>query len=309
MNEESVDMKKVAVMLSSYNGEKYIGKQIESILSQSYPNVELYIRDDGSTDNTVNVIQDFVNRFDNVFLIESDKNLGYPGCFYALTDDESIQADYYAFADQDDYWLKDKISRAVSILEEQDNRKPYAYYARYMVCNEGLKAQKKSPAKKSGISFAESLFEVCGLEFTQVVNQKAMELIRTYKPKKASARGTWMSPLLTGLGTVIFDDYCCAYYRRHECAVTNSDTGLFGVWIWMIKEFFFGGFDAYRVLLEDFNEVVGPHLSKKNKKLIQLFSAKKTIGNQIKKVFYFGKLRSRWIDEIALRIMFLFGRL
>lgn len=302
-------MNKVAVMLSSYNGEKYIGKQIESILCQNYQNIHLYIRDDGSTDGTVDVIKNYASRYSNVHFMESEGNLGYPACFYALTDDVSIQADYYAFADQDDYWLKDKISRAVSVLEKQDNNKPYAYYARYMVCNEGLKAQKKSPVKKSHITFGESLFEVCGLEFTQVVNAKAMELIRAYKPKKAKARGTWMSPLLTGLGTVIYDDYCCAYYRRHESAVTNSDTGLFGVWIWRMKEFFFGGFHEYRILLEDFNEVVGPHLSKKNRNILNLFAKKKSFGRQLRKAFYFGRLRSRWIDELALRAMFLFGRL
>lgn len=302
-------MKKVAVLLSSYNGEKYIGKQIESILKQSYPDIELYIRDDCSTDGTINIIHQYVKNYENVHFIQGEKNLGYPVCFYALTDDMQIQADYYAFADQDDYWLKNKIKRAVELLEQQDNSKPCSYYAGYMICNEGLKAQKKSPVKKSKRNFSESLFEVCGLEFTQVVNKKAMNLIRKYKPVHARARGTWMSPLLTGLGTVIYDNFCCAYYRRHESAVTNSDTGIFGVWIWRIKEFFGGGFEEYRILLKDIQTVFGANLNKSDQKTLKIFTSKCSVLNQLKKAFYHKRLRSSLVDELALRMMFLLGRL
>lgn len=302
-------MKKVAVLLASYNGETYIGEQIESIMQQTYPNIELYIRDDCSTDGTVGVIKSYEEKYDNIHLIESERNLGYPGCFYALTDDMSIQADYYAFADQDDHWLKDKISRAVKVLEKQDEKVACSYYAGYMLCNSSLEEQKKSQPRKANIGFVESLFEVCGLEFTQVVNSEAMKLIRTYKPQKANARGTWMSPLISGMGKVIYDNYCSAYYRRHESAVTNSDMNALGIWIWRIKEFFFGGFDEYRILLEDLEAVIGPKLSSKDAKALSVFAAKKSLPNQIKKTFYPKRLRSRLIDELALRFMFMIWRI
>lgn len=303
-------MKKVAVLLASYNGERYIGKQIESIMRQNYPDIELYIRDDCSTDGTVDVIKEYAKKYDRIHLIESDRNLGYPGCFYALTDDTDIVADYYAFADQDDYWLKNKISRAVSVLNEQSDETACSYYSGYMMCKSNLKAQKKStPRRRTEISFKESLFEVCGLEFTQVVNAKAMDLIRTYKPQKANAGGTWMSPLISGMGKVIYDSYCSAYYRRHESTVTNSDMGVFGIWIWRIREFLFGGFDEYRVLLDDINEVIGPMLPKEDQRTIALFSAKKSVINQLRKTFYPARLRSGLIDELALRFMFIIWRL
>lgn len=302
-------MKKVAVLLASYNGERYIGRQIESIMRQTYPDIELYIRDDCSTDGTVEVIKSYKEKYDNIHLIESKENLGYPGCFYALTDDTSIQADYYAFADQDDYWLKNKIARAVSVLEKQDDKVACSYYSGYMMCNSNLKAQKKSRPRKQRISFAESLFEVCGMEFTQVVNGEAMKLIRTYKPKNASARGTWMSPLISGMGKVVYDNYCSAYYRRHESAVTNSDMGPLGIWIWRIKEFLFGGFDEYKVLLDDIGEVIGSQLSAKDAKALSVFTAEKTVSNQLRKALYPKRLRSRWTDELALRFMFVIWRL
>ncbi|NCC44520.1 MAG: glycosyltransferase, partial [Clostridia bacterium] len=75
--------KKVAVLLSSYNGEKYIAEQIDSILAQTYPNIDIYVRDDCSTDGTVAVLRPYAERGD-IILMEGEKNLGYPEGFYEM---------------------------------------------------------------------------------------------------------------------------------------------------------------------------------------------------------------------------------
>ena len=91
---------KVVVLLSSYNGGKYIKEQIESILAQSYKNVELFIRDDGSKDDTVKILKTYEhNPRIRVFYGE---NIGFFASFLWLLNN-SVQADYYAFADQDDF--------------------------------------------------------------------------------------------------------------------------------------------------------------------------------------------------------------
>lgn len=88
-------MDKAIVLLSSYNGAEYIGAQIESIISQSYDNWELIIRDDNSGDGTVDIIKDYCRRDSRIHLISDDKgNLGYPACFYELTD-TAPDAEYY----------------------------------------------------------------------------------------------------------------------------------------------------------------------------------------------------------------------
>lgn len=121
-------MKSVAVLLSSYNGEKYIKSQIDSLLNQTYSNMKIYIRDDCSTDNTLSIIKSYSD--DRIVIVESDKNIGYPGGFYELLrlcDKE----DYYSFCDQDDVWNPEKVERAVKKLEQLDESKPNLYFAAY----------------------------------------------------------------------------------------------------------------------------------------------------------------------------------
>ena len=139
---------KVAVMMASYNGEKYIGCQIDSILNQTYDNIELYVRDDGSTDGTRDILADYAAKHANVHVILGEKNLGYPGCFYALTDRTDIEADYYAFSDQDDMWYEDKIARAVEVLEGQEQSGVLSYYAGYDICDGELnKVRASAPVR------------------------------------------------------------------------------------------------------------------------------------------------------------------
>lgn len=120
-------MKKVAVLLSTYNGEKYIEEQIKSIFNQDYDtenyNLALYIRDDGSKDSTRDIIQNLSQQH-NLKLDVSGDNLGFAKSFYTLL--SNAEADYYFFADQDDIWLPNKLSlflKRFSLLESKGESK------------------------------------------------------------------------------------------------------------------------------------------------------------------------------------------
>ena len=117
-------MKTVNILLSSYNGEKFIAEQIVSLLAQDYPAVTIHIRDDGSSDGTVDVIRRFTDR-PNVKLYEGE-NVGYRRSFAWLLSN-CRGADYYAYCDQDDHWMPDKISRAVKALDRFDENTPAIY--------------------------------------------------------------------------------------------------------------------------------------------------------------------------------------
>lgn len=102
----------IAVILCTYNGEKYIQQQLESLLNQTYNDVVVYIHDDGSTDSTADIIDKFVNShpsFKCIVMNDECKHRGAgPSFMWALS---NIDADYYMFCDQDDYWLPTKIER------------------------------------------------------------------------------------------------------------------------------------------------------------------------------------------------------
>lgn len=297
-------MKKVIILISTYQGEKYIGAQLDSIIAQIYQNWELYIRDDGSKDCTQDILEAYAKKDQRIHVVPSNHNLGYPACFYTLTN-MSLKADYYMFGDQDDIWLPEKIARAVEMLDAQDQHKPLAYYASYHICDGDMKVQSQSPDKTNKIQFKDTLFNVCGLEFTMAVNETAMQLIRKFQPKKSNARGTWMSMLLSAYGEIMYDNRPCAMYRRHSEAVTNNNMNFIGTWIWRMKNFFGGGFDEYKIILSDFHEVMHDDLEHEQVKLLELFNSK----HMVKKLCYPHRLRDSIIDELGLRFVFLIRQL
>lgn len=130
-------MYNIAVILATYNGEKYIYDQINSILKQNIPNAKLTIKiyDDLSSDRTEEIIKrDFPN--DSVVFIKNSRNKGYAQNFLDAIYENLNQYDYIAVADQDDVWDEDKLSSAISIMQKEDK---HFYFSNVRVTNENLK--------------------------------------------------------------------------------------------------------------------------------------------------------------------------
>ena len=105
-------MKKIAVLLSTYNGEKFLSVQLESLLAQKDVDLTIFVRDDGSSDTTPNVLVQFAAQHNNIHL-RLEKNIGVIASFFDLMTTVDDDFDYYALADQDDYWLPEKLISAV----------------------------------------------------------------------------------------------------------------------------------------------------------------------------------------------------
>lgn len=112
---------KISVIMATYNGSRFIEKQLHSLLAQTRLPDEVIFRDDVSSDNTVQIIEKFIkiNELENWKIICNEKNLGYIKNFYKLLDDAS--GDIIFFSDQDDIWYSDKIYEMSKILEENKN--------------------------------------------------------------------------------------------------------------------------------------------------------------------------------------------
>ncbi|MBA5938424.1 glycosyltransferase [Leuconostoc citreum] len=129
----------VAILMSTYNGEKFLTEQIDSILNQSYQNIHLFIRDDGSRDNTIRVLYLYKNN-PKVTIIKGNDNLGYKNSFLKLLTlvakcQENYQ--YFAFADQDDVWLSEKIEKSILKLSNS-NHKYCVYFGGLIFVDENL---------------------------------------------------------------------------------------------------------------------------------------------------------------------------
>lgn len=121
MNKEAVN-KRLAILMATYNGESYISEQIESILSQTYRNWTLYVKDDLSMDSTLSIVRKYAAIDDRIVLLDSVDKCGAKGNFTSMM--EGIDADYYMFSDQDDVWLPNKVEKSISALQELEAKYP-----------------------------------------------------------------------------------------------------------------------------------------------------------------------------------------
>lgn len=114
----NIDDETIDILLATYNGEKYIKEQLESILNQSYENIRLLISDDCSTDNTVEIIKEYQEKDNRIILFEQDENIGSTLNFEFLL--YKVKSQFFMFSDQDDIWYIDKIEREYNLLKQKD---------------------------------------------------------------------------------------------------------------------------------------------------------------------------------------------
>ena len=111
-------MEKIDILLATYNGEKYIKEQLESILNQTYGNFNLLISDDKSTDNTVGILKEYEKKDNRIKVFTQKSNSGYIKNFEFLL--KQVTSDYYMLSDQDDVWYKDKVSKSYDKLIKEN---------------------------------------------------------------------------------------------------------------------------------------------------------------------------------------------
>ena len=107
-------MKTVSVIMCTYNGEKYLSKQLDSILNQTYPIFELYIQDDCSSDSTIEIIQEYQKKYPVIHYSVNPEQKGVNDNFYSAI--EKAEGDYIVISDQDDIWLPEKIEKKMNCI-------------------------------------------------------------------------------------------------------------------------------------------------------------------------------------------------
>lgn len=132
---------KVAILMSTYNGSEYISQQLDSIIGQSEKSWELFIRDDGSNDQTIDIIEEYTSKDSRIRIFKNEdsrKNLGPAKSFLSML--SSIDATYYMFCDQDDVWLPNKISKTMeAMLRLETSRTPCLVHTNLNIVDNDLK--------------------------------------------------------------------------------------------------------------------------------------------------------------------------
>lgn len=206
-----MENKKVNILLSSYNGEKYIREFIDSALCQEGVQVDLLVRDDGSTDATLQILDEYKTK--GLLQWYKGDNLKPARSFMTLLKD-SAKADYYAFADEDDYWKPAKMRVAVEQLQSFEDV-PALYFSRTQLTDAKLNPI-SSPLITPLLTFGESLVYEFIPGCTTVINRKLRNILNTYIPDYLPMHDVWVYSVALAVGAkIIFDKDSYILYRQH----------------------------------------------------------------------------------------------
>ncbi len=224
----------VLVLMSVYNGEKYLREQLDSILGQKGCNVMLLIRDDGSCDGSGKILQEYLNggqraRF---YPVIEGKNIGVIQSFFELLYAAvEFSHEYVALADKDDIWQEDKLAAAIIAIQrgeklarKEGEEKPCLYASEVQPVDwrgekilGGIRYPKRNPG------FGNALVENICAGCTCVINRELLRLFcdievygRRLKTCQVVMHDFWLYLLASAFGRVIFDTKAHIYYRQHE---------------------------------------------------------------------------------------------
>jgi len=219
-------MKSVQVLLSTYNGEAFLAEQIRSILQQRDVAVNLRVRDDGSTDKTIEILNDFQQN--GALTYSVGDNIKPARSFMTLLQ-QSDDADFYAFSDQDDFWMNDKLSAAVKQLENNAD-KPALYFSRTTLADADLKPIGCVEINPK-LTFGESLVYEFVAGCTIVMNRSLRDILANYMPQHLAMHDVWVYSVALAIGaTVIFDPQSHILYRQHAHNAIGQHANFYENW-------------------------------------------------------------------------------
>jgi len=229
----------VTILLCTFNGERFLVEQLNSISAQTYAHWQLVVSDDGSSDATWALLQDFAERPDNrdrVALRKGAKQ-GAVMNFLSLATDKTIGGTYFAYCDQDDIWFPDKIERALTWLGAQSAAVPALYCSRTANVTPDGQQVGHSPLFRKAPSFNNALVQSLAGGNTMVFNEAARTLLVAAGTCDVVAHDWWTYMLVSGAGGVVhYDEVPSLSYRQHEGNQIGANQGLKAACVrgWMV---------------------------------------------------------------------------
>ena len=289
---------KVVVLMSTYNGETYLRHQLDTILNQTWENTEIFIRDDGSKDGTLRILEEYASKHENVSFVRGE-NLGSNRSFLELIQN-APEADYYALSDQDDDWMPKKLSKAIEKLEGGE----YLIYCgnKQQVDNDLLPLPNQTYGDlKPG--FENAVIENICTGCTCVFTKKMQQLLKDKLPEHPIYHDWWLYLVASYHGKVYFDKEPFINYRQHGDNQVGATVGLLERLKVEIK-FFQKQKGQLRTQLTEFHNLY--HGDKTKDALVEsLLFDTKTFGGSLGFVFGHKVYRQAAFEGFACRILFL----
>src|SRR5262245_34919232 len=214
----------VAILLCTKNGEKFLREQLESFEHQTYKNLFLVVSDDGSADNTPNILNSFAQGRPRNTMLRKGPRQGACVNFLSLATDPSIDAEYFAFSDQDDIWHQDKLQRARDWLITIPVNVPALYCARTEIVRIDGQADGLSPLFSQPPTFRNALVQNIAGGNTMVFNRASKRLLESAGRIRVISHDWWTYQLISGAGGAIrYDPKPVIKYRQHGENLVGSN--------------------------------------------------------------------------------------
>lgn len=222
-------MEIVDIIMGTYNGERYIKEQIDSIIKNTWKNWRVWVCDDGSTDKTEEIVKRYEEEYpDKIFWKPNEKNKGAAINF--LDGARKATGDYVMFCDQDDYWLPNKIEDTLNCMKEAEaqygDKTPITVFTDAIVVDEQLQTikdsfHKSSKLDTSKLDLSHMLMENKMMGCTMLLNRALLEELRKF-PKKVRMHDWWAGIVAAAYGRIIYLDKPTMLYRQHTNNVVGS---------------------------------------------------------------------------------------
>lgn len=303
----------VGIILCTFNGAQYLNEQLSSIADQKYKNWRLFVSDDGSTDQTKELLYAFRDRYteDKVVIIEGPKQ-GPTKNFLSLINLVYQQCEYFAFCDQDDIWRPDKLSRATAILSAAIDNHPLLYCSSTAYISQSGNYLQGSYIFKNPPSFKNALVQSIAGGNTMVFNKVAASILRkTPLTINLEAHDWWTYILVMGCGgQVYYDSHPTVDYRQHSGALVGENQTLLAKLI-RIKKLLDGRFRVWNDQNIKGLEILSNQLTSENLITFSWFQKlrSKSLLMRVYAFFRSGIRRQTIIGSIALFLAALLNKI
>jgi glycosyltransferase involved in cell wall biosynthesis len=267
------EVKLVAILLATYNGVKFLAEQLDSIERQTHTNWHVYASDDGSSDDTISILESYRERWGNEKLrISQGPQRGHAANFLSLVRDECIKADYYAFCDQDDVWIEDKLERSINAVGIIGETKPALYGSRTTLIDKNGCAIGFSPLFSREPSLKNALVQSLFGGNTMLLNNATRDCLCLIPYEQEVISHDWLSYLLVCAcdGEVYYDAVPSLLYRQHGDNAIGSNNS-FSDRVVRLKWLFKGRFKAYSENNLAILACLHAILPNKNAEIVELF--------------------------------------
>lgn len=301
---------RIAVLLSAYNGEKYIEKQIESILKQENAEaITLIVRNDGSKDRTLDILREIQKDHSNVEIINGP-NLGLVASFFKLLNCAvEREFDFYSFCDQDDYWLPEKLTVAVNAINGEKEACMYAACSK-LTDGDLVETGSITQTQCREITFYNAAIQNFCPGHNQVMNHKMAEVVMRHTKVGPAiySQDLWITNIASLTGKIIFDNTPHVLYRQHtnnQLSYGKSRIGWVKDHINRLKK---SEGKKFSVQLKYFAECFDEYLNdEQRKELEHYFSSLSSFSKRLEYIFRTKLYRQKPVETLLFKLIYLFG--